>query len=111
MSDENKGYEDIGKIPIEDADDANVPVDIWLTKRNENDEEHPGKWQLRANNYMPRKACLGGERSYCAISDDREVLAALVRKHWLPLYQIAVEILTEMRPNKDDNARLYYWQK
>ena len=113
--DDGKNYEDLGDIQIERADDANVPVDIWLTQIDKDDDAaedgRAGWWQLRANNYMPRRAYLGGERSYYAVSKDREVLAALVRKHWLPLYQIAVDVLTELRPNEDGNARLYYWTK
>lgn len=113
-TEETANYEDQGDISIEGADDANVPVDIWLTQiaddAEDEDRGRRGWWRLRANNYMPRKGYLGGEHSYLAISKDREVLAALVRVHWLPLYQTAVKVLTEMKPNEEGTACLYYWQ-
>jgi hypothetical protein len=111
-------YENLGENAIESANDANIPVDIWLKKIKEDDEEgdgkHAGMWRLTANNYMPRKARLSGENSYKVIAKDRDVLVKLIHKYWLPLYQIAVEILTEMKPSQiHDNgtACLYYWEK
>ena len=114
----NGEYEDLGEIPIEGANDANIPVDIWLKKIKEDDDEgdrqHAGMWRLTADNYMPRKSRLSGEGSYKAIAEERETLVELIHKHWLPLYKTAVEILTEMKPNEThDNgtACLYYWEK
>jgi hypothetical protein len=111
-------YDDLGEISIDDADDSNIPVDIWLKKVKEEDDEgdreHAGMWRLTADNYMPRRGRLSGENSYKAFSKERETLVKLVHKHWLPLYKTAVEILTEMKPSEThDNgtACLYYWQK
>ena len=103
-------YEDKGEISINEADDANIPVDIWLTRKTDEngDTIEDGDWDLKASNYMPRK-CRVTEEAYLATSKDRKVLEGLVRTHWLPLYQAAVKVLTEFRPNKDGISRLYYW--
>ena len=105
-----KLYRDCGEIKITNADNANIPVDIWISPRDEGDSA-PEAWKLYANNYMPRRGYLSGNSSYKAYSDSREVLVELVKKHWLPLYQVAVDILSTMEPNENGNARLYYWSK
>jgi len=107
-------YESFGEIPVDDANYANIPVDIWLQQVEEDDEDdksHIGMWCLTADNYMPRKGCLSGEHSYKVYSNDRKVLVALVHKYWLPLYKTAVEVLTKMAPDDDGTASLYYWHK
>jgi hypothetical protein len=100
-------YKDLGELSVDDADEANVPVDIWLVP----DPDNPGGWRLRANNYMPRRGRLSGEDSYDARSESREVLVALVHKHWLPLYQAALKTITELKPDNENKAYLYYWEQ
>jgi len=103
-------YEDQGEIAIEHADDSNVPVDIHLGPAEDDaGEEIPDLWELRASNYMPRKGVVV-EGNYCAQSADREVLAALVRQHWLPLYLAAVQALATLTPDEDRTAGLYKWK-
>ena len=107
MSDD--AYENIGEIPIDGADDANIPVDIWLSKTGpgggEDGDDWDGEWHLYADNYMPRKGCLSGEGIYHATSRDRAVLVKLVQDYWLPLYKKAVHKLS----NFEVETRLYYW--
>lgn len=112
-----KKYTDLGNIEATEADYANVPVDIWLTKVNaESRRERPKfrAWLLTANNYMPRRGELSGENAYCVTADSRDVLVQLVKKYWLPLYQ-AAETRLVMFDVPDKNAEkgtssLYYWR-
>jgi hypothetical protein len=109
----SKSYKDLGEISVEEADEANIPVDIWLDKVDEEArEENPEllTWELHANNYMPRKGRLSGEQAYRLTSDDRAVLVALVKKHWLPLYKTAVAKLEAFdKPDAEGVSELYYW--
>lgn len=107
MQEEIQDYEDMGIIPVDCADYANIPVDIWLN-RDEDDKEY---WLLTADNYMPRKGCLSGEDSYYIRSKNRDTLVKLIHEYWLPLYQNAVRILTLIEPDDtEEAARLYYWK-
>ena len=116
--------ENVGELEIESANDANIPVDIWLypyKEAIENGCEYDGEqntenlWVLSANNYMPRKAGLGGDGSY-VIWGTVEELRELIRKHILPLYEVAVEYLKGMiegRVNQEGKQiydGLYYWE-
>jgi len=98
-----------GEIPFGEADETNIPVDVWLTE-TENDETgaKDGTWTLRAANYMPRRgAVVGG--SYEAVSDKREELVELIKQHVLPLYETAVKKLqTICEGGAQDH--LYYWE-
>lgn len=103
-------YEDLGEIPIDSANDANIPVSIWLVPAEDDDGERiDGLWELRADNYMPRKSTVSQDQ-YRAQAKDRAVLVGLVHKHWLPLYQTAIEALTKLEPDEDGVASLYYWK-
>lgn len=99
---DNTMYNDLGDVPVDAADDADVPMDIWL-------KEEDGAWVLTAGNYMPRKGRVS-EDAYKAIAPQRETLVNLIHQHWLPLYCRAVEILTEMKPGRYGAASLYYWK-
>lgn len=94
--------EETGEISFEEADDANIPVDIWLEQDLETN-----KWKLWANNYMPRKARLSGEASYEALADTREELEDIIKKKIIPLYEVALQKLQAICKRKADN--LYYW--
>jgi len=104
-------FVDLGEVSVDQADDANIPVNIWITRESDEDENYikDGKWELRAENYMPRKGRISGESSYKVVAADRQVLVDLVHKHWLPLYQTAVRVLTELKQDKEGIAGLYYW--
>ena len=95
-------FDDLGNSPVTSANDANIPVAIDLEVRD-------GRWVLKASNYMPRKGRVE-EDHYHVEADNREVLVGLIHQHWLPLYQRAVEILTQMKPDRRGNASLYYWE-
>jgi len=93
--------------------DANIPVDIWIKQRKEDsdwpNEAHDKKWNLHANNYMPRRGCCGGgDRCYDIYADTRKELEDIIKNQFLPLYVNAVNILNTMINNKKNN--LYYWE-
>jgi len=110
-------FESVGDIDPDSANDANVPVDIWLhppTTDEEETEEDPlwrTNWKLTADNYMPRKARLSGEHSYKLYAKDRETLVAIIHRCWLPIFQAAVKKLTDLTPDEDGVADLYYWHE
>ena len=89
---------DIGEMPIEDANDANVPVVCMLHEPGRKN----GLWSWTAINFMPRKECCGG--GYHLEADTKEEIIDAVRKHVLPLYQVATENLGAYGEN-------YYWQR
>jgi hypothetical protein len=107
-----------GEMSFENADDANVPVDIWLTEVDQTDDEcykqdengfdttESYKFKLRASNYMPRK-CRIAEDTYCVYADTREELAAILKKNVVPLYANAAKKIEAMMAGAGDN--LYYW--
>lgn len=89
---------DIGGMGFEEANDANIPVCIFISEPSESETA----WELTANNYMPRKNWISeGEYKYQA--DSRQELYDLVQKFVVPLYRTALEQLTK-------NGELYYWQ-
>jgi hypothetical protein len=91
------------RMSFDSADDANIPVDIWL---HAPDEECPS-WRLLAANYMPRKGCLH-PHGYEVRADNREELNAIVRDKILPLYRVATAQLEAIANGEADH--LYYWQ-
>ncbi len=92
--------EDLGDIPIDRCDDANIPVICFLIPPEDNDE-HPGKWMWTASNFMPRKEIIGS--GYRLVADTKEEILELVNKHVVPLYAIA---LSEIQ-----TGTLYYWNE
>lgn len=95
-------FESPDHMAFSSADDANVPVDIWL---HAPDEERD-KWQLTASNYMPRKGRLH-PHGYSQTADSREELVALLTAHVLPLYRIAVAKIEGIVAGTEDH--IYYW--
>ena len=96
-----------GEIPFGEADGSSIPVDVWLTEtENDKTREKDGTWTLRAANYIPRKGVVEG--SYEAVSDKREELVELIKRHVLPLYETAVKKLRAICEDGADN--LYYWK-
>jgi hypothetical protein len=117
--------ESVGELDFLGSNNANIPIDIWLfsPKQNkENETEYDGSqddgselWLLTADNYMPRKARLGGERSY-KVWGTAEELRGLIKTYVLPLYETAVKYLQGMIEGKvgaDGEPvfhGLYYWE-
>lgn len=89
---------DTGEMPITECDDANIPVVCFM---HEPDREH-GMWSWTAVNFMPRKQYCGGH--YRLEADTKEEIMELLRKHVIPLYQVAFE-------NMRDTGYNYYWMK
>ena len=101
----------LGELQFDDADNANIPVDIWLVPVTEDDSIPGGlnfepKFVLRAANYCPRK-CNVYDSAYEVYADNREELVNLLNKHVIPLYKTALNILNEMADGTNDG--LYYW--
>jgi hypothetical protein len=91
-----------GELNFEDANDMNVPVDIWL----ENNNDYPNKFVLTAANYMPRKGIIK-ESSYKVVCDTREEIEEIINKFILPFYTNAINKLKNMA--KEGRGSLYYW--
>lgn len=91
--------DDVGNVSIDEANEMNVPVNIWILEA----EDEPGVWELSAANYMPRKNMIQSE-VYLVKSNKKETLEALVQKHIVPLYEIALSKLKT-------ESSLYYWEK
>jgi hypothetical protein len=106
---------DIGPIKLSEADNDNIPVDVWIETTDSSpeywddvDEEAKNtKFVLVANNYMPHKARLSGENAYKVHADTRGELVEMIRAHILPRYQAAIDTLTAMCAGTEDY--LYYW--
>lgn len=105
--------ETIGDMDFDSADDANVPVDIWLTEEKDDDDKPTGFWRLKASNYMPRKACIGSE--FAVRSRNMKALQRIIRDKVLPLYAVAIGRISEMSGVSEEVVRLpgapslYYW--
>jgi hypothetical protein len=106
---------DLGAIKITDTDAGNIPVDIWIARRNGDSGYWEGildiakntQFVLAADNYMPRKGRLSGEQSYLVYADTRDELVDLIRAHIMPLYQAALATLKSVCDG--DMNDLYYW--
>ena len=88
---------DTGDMSISSANDANIPVVCFL---HEPDREN-GLWSWSAINFMPRKERCGG--GYRLEADTKEEIMEALKKHVIPLYQVALTNLTERGNN-------YYWE-
>lgn len=108
-------WKNVSDLSIEGANDANVPVDIWIkqvTKDNKDEYLYVqvGSWVLNASNYMPRRARLSeGGDGYLVEADTREELVELLKKHVLPLYKNALAKLEGMITGTC--THLYYWDE
>jgi hypothetical protein len=109
--------EQVSATGLEEANDMNIPIDIWLSRiasdEGEEDQELIKQgfiWRLRAASYQPRKDRIWTE-AYEYIASDRAELSALVEKHILPLYKIALSKVEAMTKPSEDDLDLYYWDK
>lgn len=97
-----------GECEFTGADDANIPVGIWLREINLDEENVPEdhKWILYAENFMPRKDRVS-DSGYRATAPTREALVEVVRRYIVPLYENALANLQAMINGTKDC--LYYW--
>lgn len=110
-----------GEASFDSADDANIPVDIWLRpieKEYQRVEEIYGEddsppvrftptWELKASNYMPRRAAVEEGEAFYAVADNREELIDIVKNTIIPIYKKALVKLERICEGTEDN--LYYW--
>lgn len=90
------------KMPFCYADDANIPVNIWLTP--EPDEN--SMFILYADNYHPQTSTII-EHTFEQKSKSRKDLIKVIKAHILPLYKHALSRLDGMC--NGTNNSLYYW--
>lgn len=95
--------EEVGQCKFKSADDANIPVNIFLTE--EKDENGNSFWKLTGDLFMPRKGFMEG--AFEARSNDPAELRALVQGHVLPLYKTALGKLVALISG--DTNSFYYW--
>ena len=103
---------DSGEIEIEAADRANVPVNIFIAKQEDDEGEETGKWVLTADNFMPRR-CRAEDGAYGVEADTLEELQGVIRKHVLPLYEVALANINDMLSmtgEEDEMPSHYYWE-
>jgi hypothetical protein len=103
--------EDIGELELEAANDANVPVNIFIEREEDDQGEKTGKWILTADCFMPRK-CVAADSAFKVEADSLEELQAVIRKHILPLYEVALANINDMLSATGAEADLpshYYW--
>lgn len=108
-----------------ELDDANIPVNIFITKLSESEiemlgkedsyfeeegEEKPihtwAKWRLTFDNFMPRRGLSTDENPYYLASTKAELLEVVETKI-LPMYERAYNALEMMVEGKRDT--FYYW--
>lgn len=89
------------------CNDANVPVNIFISERDEYDSDWPAKWRLSWDVFMPRKLS-GFECDEPIFSDDPEELRKVVRGQFIPLYEVAMRNLNGIADGTRDKH--YYWE-
>ena len=91
---------DIGEIQIDEADDANVPVNCFMVPP----DIEGGVWRWTALNYMPRRnRCSSYSDSYILEADSKEEILRVVHRYVAPLYLAALQNLWLYGEN-------YYWR-
>ena len=100
-------YLDTGLIPVTEASGNHIPVNIMI---------HPPcpeigdlHWKMTADCFDPRLTHIG-EGLFKVAADDKATIVALVHKHFLPLYQTAVDVLTTLKSDDDGVSGLYFWE-
>lgn len=84
------------------ADDANVPVDIWLMPRDD------GKWILYASCYQPRRMQVL-EHAFEFVADTRAECVKVLQEHVIPMYVLALNELHRIAAGATNH--LYYWHE
>lgn len=93
----------LGNIGLEEADDANIPVNISISL---DDSSGAQIYKLSCDNYCPRKGCVYDCQYVYSALDDQS-LRELVRLFIKPLYEVALKKIDGMIDGTGDN--LYYW--
>jgi hypothetical protein len=104
-------YTDTGIIPITEANEMNIPVNLRIAppKGTKGKKEYEctdsTKWELTACNFCPRLADDGrsGAGKYGIEADTKEDLLAVIQKHVVPLYETALNNIKTTGEN-------YYWE-
>lgn len=91
-------YADLGEMKISEANGMNVPVGVFTDEM----EDGSGRWELTADNFMPRKNFVA-QGQYHVVATDKETLLKVCRMYIVPLYQAAVDSLTTQ-------GKLYYFE-
>lgn len=91
-------YENIGQLPIEGCDSANIPVNCFINPPDDENE----KWRWVADNFMPRKGRCS-ESAYEIQANSKEELIEVVKHYVSPLYKVALE-------NLETTGKNYYWE-
>lgn len=112
----------VGECELEGHDDANIPVNIFITEIVDDDERYVPdpeeedealrsfnpKWALSADLFMPGKnRSFEGGVKYLA--DTKEELHELVKEKILPTYKIAMEAITAI--GEGARTSFYYWME
>lgn len=105
------GIYSTGELDFDYADDANIPVDIWLERLTEDDDsnlfEAGYRYRLRASNYMPRKGRIA-EAAYECYAAELAPLQQIIKEKILRIYGTAIETLTYLAYS-GKTGNLYYW--
>jgi len=106
---------DNGEWSLGGIDDANIPMDIWLSNEQKRADDNgrkvdpdigdAGGWKLTAANYCPRKGVAHSE-AY-EVYGTHEELVEIIRTKFMPLYQTALNVLEGIC--QGTKTHLYYW--
>jgi hypothetical protein len=86
-----------GELTVEDVDEMNIPVNIFISE-----DEETKEICISAANFMPRRERVH-ENAYSLYVPDMETAKQIVQAFFLPIYEIA---LTQLKKN----STLYYWE-
>lgn len=99
----NTKYEDHGAIPLDQADNLNIPVNCLIVDPSDPlADDGVTQWVWAADNFMPRKGRVE-EGQYEIHADTKEALLAAVREHVVPLYRAALH-------NLETKGENYFWE-
>lgn len=93
-------YFDFGEIALKKCDDANIPVQSFISSPEESGDEY---WHWTAANFMPRKLYVR-DGAYEIRSKSKEGIIKAIEKYVIPLYQNAIDCLRL-------EGSSYYWRK
>jgi len=91
-------YQNTGEVDIEQADDANVPINSFLIEPDDESQ----KWRWNADLFMPRKGYVMAE-AFGIEADTKEEIIQLVNRIVIPLYEAALA-------NLKAEGQCYYWR-
>lgn len=97
------GIKFYGDGEIEGHDDANIPVNLFLSK-----VKHKGKvkYRLSYDFFMPRKGLAEGG---FLLADTKDEVQTFIHEKILPSYKIAFDAISAMTKGTRDS--FYYWTK